>query len=211
MPRELFERIIDDLARIGFRRTLSFHFYNEPLLDKRLPDLVAHARRKLPHSVMDIFTNGDYLTPAWVDSLVDAGIQVVRVSLHSATAERHVCSVLEQVDESKRRRIIVDSYWDREQTGGFLYNRIEMAESLPPAKPTLSLGTGCSLVNSLAINYQGDTALCCNDFHAANGHGNVAETSVGDLWRRSRPVRKRIYLGQFDKQICQICNVGELR
>jgi radical SAM protein with 4Fe4S-binding SPASM domain len=86
-----------------------------------------------------------------------------------------------------------------------------MAESLPPAKPTLSLGTGCSLVNSLAINHEGETALCCNDFHAANGHGNVADTSVGDLWRRSRPVRKRIYLGKFDKQICQICNVGQPR
>ena len=208
MPRDLFEKVIDDLARIGFKRTLSFHFYNEPLLDKRLPDLVAYARKRLPDSVLDIFTNGDYLTPAWIKSLLDAGIKVIRVSLHSPNSERHVRKVLEEVDERSRGKVVWQSYWDREATGGFLYNRIEMSESLPQIAPRVARGTGCSLVNSLAINYEGETALCCNDFFADNGHGNVAELSVGDLWRRSRPVRKRIYLGYFEKEICQACNVS---
>jgi hypothetical protein len=36
MPRELFAKIISDLREMGFRGTMSFHFYNEPLLDDRL-------------------------------------------------------------------------------------------------------------------------------------------------------------------------------
>lgn len=50
MPRPLFEKIIDDLVSIGFSRTLSFHFYNEPLMDARLPGLVAHARERSAES-----------------------------------------------------------------------------------------------------------------------------------------------------------------
>ncbi len=208
MPRELFEKVIEDLATIGFTRTISFHFYNEPLLDERLPDLVSYARRRLPDCVMDIFTNGDYLTPTWIESLLGAGIQVIRVSLHSRNSERHVLRVLDQVDASARSKVVFQSFWDREKNGEFLYNRIDIAEAQPKGDSELSRGVGCSLVNSLAINYEGETALCCNDFFAANGHGSVAEVSVGELWKLSRPVRKRIYLGQFDKEICRICNVG---
>ena len=43
MPRALFEKMIDDLVAVDFSRSVSFHFYNEPLMDERLPELVAHA------------------------------------------------------------------------------------------------------------------------------------------------------------------------
>ena len=59
MPRELFEKIIDDLVAIDYSRTVSFHFYNEPLMDERLPELIGHARKRLPRCVFDLSTNGD--------------------------------------------------------------------------------------------------------------------------------------------------------
>jgi 8-amino-3,8-dideoxy-alpha-D-manno-octulosonate transaminase len=210
MPRALFEKIVEDLAAINFSRTLSFHFYNEPLMDERLPALVAHARKRLPRCVFDLSSNGDYLTPALTEALFEAGLDSIHVSLHSARAEKHVRSVLSRVDDASRARVNVVSMFDREEKGEFLYNRIEMAEALPRSVPTLSIGAGCSNVDSLMINFSGESALCCNDFFATNGHGDLSEVSVETLWRESRPVRKRIYLGQFDKPICRICNVGAL-
>lgn len=98
--------------------------------------------------------------------------------------------------------------FDRAEKGEFLYNRIEMAEALPRSVPAVSIGAGCSNVISLMINFAGESALCCNDFFARNGHGSLKDVSVRTLWRESRSVRKRIYLGQFDKPIGKICNVG---
>lgn len=210
MSRELFDKIVNDLVAIGFSRTVSFHFYNEPLMDARLPKLVAHARQRLPRCEFDISTNGDYLTPELAAELFRAGLDAIHVSLHSASAARHVEDVLGELDVSHRERITVISMFDREEKGEFLYNRIEMAEALPRSGPSVSHGAGCSNVNSLMIDYEGKSALCCNDFFAANGHGSLETMSVEALWRESRPVRKQIYLGVFDKPICQICNVGAL-
>lgn len=211
MPLPLFEKIIADLVAVGFSRTLSFHFYNEPLMDERLPTLVAHARERLPRCVLDLSTNGDFLTREMTEALFGRGLDAMNVSLHSESSEKHVRRVLEDVDEGIRGRISLISMFDREETGGFLYNRIEMAEAPPETNGAAYSGIGCSSVNSLMINYEGDTGLCCNDFFATNGHGNLQRTSVGELWRDSRPIRKRIYLGVFDKPICQICNVGGAR
>jgi len=208
MPREMFEKVIDDLAAVNFSRTLSFHFYNEPLMDDRLPALVAYARERLPRCVLDLSTNGDYLTPSATDALFRAGLDAMNVSLHSATAQRHVRGVLDAVAEPNRARMAVISMFDREEKGAFLYNRIEMAEAPPVSRDPTAYGSGCSNVNSLMISFAGDTGLCCNDFFAANGHGSLRDTSVAALWLESRPARKRIYLGQFDKPICKICNVG---
>ncbi len=38
---------------------------------------------------------------------------------------------------------------------------------------------------------------------------DVSEVSVGQIWRDSREIRRKIYLGYFDNPICQACNVGE--
>jgi hypothetical protein len=169
MPRELFEKVIDDLAAIDFSRTISFHFYNEPLMDKRLPELVAHARKRLPRCVFDLSTNGDYLTPALIDELFRSGLDAIHVSLHSSSAAKHVYNVLADVNEENRARVMVISMFDREEKGEFLYNRIEMAEALPRSMPAVSIGASCSNVDSLMVNFAGESALCCNDFFAKNG------------------------------------------
>lgn len=47
MDEKLFKKIIDELAEIPYKGRLSPHFYGEPLLDNRLPKLLAYAREKL--------------------------------------------------------------------------------------------------------------------------------------------------------------------
>ena len=208
MPRPLFDKIISDLASLGFSRTLSFHFYNEPLLDPRLPAWVQHARSRLPRAHLDLSTNGDHLTSSRISELFQAGLDGMHISLHSASAAKHVGDVLDSIHDGDRARVTVQSMFDREEKGEFLYNRIEMAEAETRSGPSLSLGVGCSQVNSLMIDFEGNTALCCNDFFAANGHGSLRDVSVRELWRQSRTVRREIYLGRYDKPICKICNVG---
>ena len=62
MPTALFHRLIDELAAIGFGGEFHPHFYNEPLLDERLPQLLQYVRNKLTRCKIALFTNGLYLT-----------------------------------------------------------------------------------------------------------------------------------------------------
>ncbi len=60
MPISLYQSIIKQLAEIGFRGRISPHGYGEPLLDERLPDLVAYTHRLLPRGKIWIYSNGDF-------------------------------------------------------------------------------------------------------------------------------------------------------
>ena len=46
----LYTRILDELAGLGFKGRLSPVFYNEPLLDPRLADLMRAARERRPRN-----------------------------------------------------------------------------------------------------------------------------------------------------------------
>ncbi len=210
MPRELYDKIIEDLVEVGFTKTLTFHHYNEPLLDSRLPDLVAHAHARLPQCTLEIFTNGDLLTREWVQQLRGAGVRTIRVSLHSANSEKHLRRMLETCLDDERAMVTWEEFFNRQETGGFLYNRVEMAAMIPLRDVTQRAvrGIGCSAVQVMQVDYLGKTALCCNDFHASDGHGSLATMSVRDLWRQSRPARGQVYRGFFSKPICKTCVNG---
>ena len=57
----------------------------------------------------------------------------------------------------------------------------------------------------MVIDWQGRVPLCCNDFLVANPHGDVNQASVRDIWERSRPLRKQIFLGHYELPACRIC------
>ncbi len=84
-PRELFERWLDQMAAAGVERVeLSG---GEPTLYRHLVELVEHASKDLGLTVA-METNAIALSkPALLDALVDAGLDRLLVSLHSADPE----------------------------------------------------------------------------------------------------------------------------
>jgi hypothetical protein len=64
---------------------------------------------------------------------------------------------------------------------------------------------GCNNINVMVIDWQGRMALCCNDFLVENGHGDLKTASARELWHRSQELRRDIFLGRYDLEICQIC------
>ena len=54
MSIDIYKKIVDQLSNINYKALFSPHFYGEPLLDKRLPDLIEYARKKLPNSIIII-------------------------------------------------------------------------------------------------------------------------------------------------------------
>ena len=61
MSEALFASIIDQLSELQFGGRMSFHFYNEPLLDPRLTDFIRHSRQQLPSIRIVLYSNGDLL------------------------------------------------------------------------------------------------------------------------------------------------------
>lgn len=89
----LYERLVDDLKAFGRPlKTLSLHKDGEPLLHPRLPDMVALARQAGVAERIVLLTNGSLLTRAKAAALIDAGLDVIRISVehvHAAGYKAH--------------------------------------------------------------------------------------------------------------------------
>jgi len=82
LPIETYKKIIDELAEINYSGKICPCSYNEPLLDKRLFDLMKYTREKLPKCEIGVFTNGDYLTEEIKKKLIECGVDRILLSEH---------------------------------------------------------------------------------------------------------------------------------
>jgi len=87
METSLAMSLIDQAAenKVG---KLFLSGFGEPLLDKRLPDFIAHARKQGIEN-LSIVTNGYLLTSETAFSIIDAGLNEIIISMDGFTAETY--------------------------------------------------------------------------------------------------------------------------
>lgn len=85
----IWDKLLRDLAEVGYSRFLVLNSYNEPLYDRTILDRIAEARAALPRARIMIYTNGDYLTPSYVDDLAAAGLDYMHVSIHLKQGDKY--------------------------------------------------------------------------------------------------------------------------
>ncbi|MBH10745.1 MAG: hypothetical protein CMG74_10430 [Candidatus Marinimicrobia bacterium] len=207
MKDEVFRTLIDQLKDLGFKGQISPHMYGEPLSDPRLTQWTQHMRKNLPEARIKIVTNGDFLSKAKYDELINAGVDVFYISVHSKKLKKICLDMLEQLtDEEKTKHIIVNDFyndWKEDQKmfanrGGDIDLKTE-EKKIPPVN--------CEYAAYPVINVFGDLVLCCQDYHNNYVFGNIMERHLGDLWydQNNLNLRKRIYKSKFDIEICQNC------
>ncbi len=76
-------------------KLVSFMGHGEPLCNKRLPDMIYCVKNGGIADRIDIITNASLLTPEFSDRLLEAGLDVLRVSLQGINSEsyRNTCGV----------------------------------------------------------------------------------------------------------------------
>src|ERR1700722_1844820 len=73
----LYLRILHDLGSVEFAGQIQFGRYNEPLADRIILTHIRQARQHVPDSRLYVHSNGDYLTPAYLDELRSAGLNAI--------------------------------------------------------------------------------------------------------------------------------------
>lgn len=90
MGFDVYKKAIDDLPEFDGRlRALIFAGHGEPLLNKDIAKMVAYAKEKQVAERIEIVTNGSLLTHKMSDSLIEAGLDRLRVSLQGITSEKY--------------------------------------------------------------------------------------------------------------------------
>lgn len=102
MDFELFKKIIDDTAEFP-SDIISLRLYNvgEPLLNPKLPEMIAYAKKTGRFKKIDTTTNGIALTHELSERIAEAGLDFICFSIESLTAEGYVKICNTEIDYDK--------------------------------------------------------------------------------------------------------------
>lgn len=206
LNEQIFQSIIDELMPDDGSFQLRFHFYNEPLLDDRLPRLINYARRRLPSTYIRLVTNGQLLDVEYIEILFSSGVDQIAASCHKEEVFVKLAEICNNNPEwnLELRKTFSSSVWsDRRgtvdlQSHGF--------------KRTIPAGVqkwGCSFV-TLQIDYQGKVHMCCEDFNSELVLGNVVDESLKAIINRNLPLLQRTFCGFFDAPCLHCAGLDQL-
>lgn len=87
MTWELYQKIVDDITEFSAPlKMLRLAGNGEPLMNKKLPQMIAYAKKKNIAEHIEIVSNGSLLTPELSDALIDAGLDRIRLSIEAVDA-----------------------------------------------------------------------------------------------------------------------------
>ncbi len=124
---ELFRKIIDEACEYNQLIMLNLHKDGEPLMHKKLPEMVAYAKRKNVARTIHLNTNGTLLGTRVGRELLDAGIDDITVSVDAAFPETyHKLKKSRKFDALNRA---VESFIEhRDKVGAETFIRVKIME-----------------------------------------------------------------------------------
>jgi radical SAM protein with 4Fe4S-binding SPASM domain len=180
MPWELIEKIVDNLVDLDFTGRVSWFKINEPMVDKRIFDIVALTKRKLPRCFCSLVSNGDLITDEVITKFRQAGLDRLGISVYDHETFKKMQS-LQQVQFLK----LIDHRTHKESA--FVENRggnIQLV-TLATQKQLQDDFTDrdCKRPStSINVTPDGTVVLCCADFYRDVVLGNVATQRLEEVW-----------------------------
>jgi len=200
---ELFHKIIDELVELRWFGQIQSNFYNEPLLDERLPELMKYAKLKLPACSIVIYTNGDFLTIDLYKKLVECGVTDFVITEHQKQESDNINKLLEfrKSKGDDNVNVLYRKLGKFHSRGGLIELSAEEKE------PKHCLWDPHIFI----VNYEGEAVLCCEDYFNTVKLGNVGHEKLTDIWNKPyyKQLRDNLKRGIFKHEICKKCAVGK--
>lgn len=119
MPLPLFEKIIDDLSAFPDKlKMLGIAGNGEPLLNPDFPRMVRYVKDKGVSHLVETNTNGSKLNPELNQSLIDSGLDRIRISVEAVDADGYFRIAGAKIDFEEFISNIQDLHERSMQAGG---------------------------------------------------------------------------------------------
>lgn len=215
----LFKKIMKELATIDYCGRISFSGFCEPLMTGNLEEYIAFGKKKCPRMIIEISSNGDFVTRKRLKTLFDAGLDDIRLSLYDGQhRDEKFVQMKVALKLSDRQFIIRRRYLPPEEKYGLTISNRAGAITLRNDKITIEplrepLKQPCYYpFYKMLIDYNGDTLICSNDWLKKVIVGNISNQTIFEIWnsRGFNNARNRLIRGDRDFSPCNVCDVNGL-
>lgn len=206
MSWEVIHELTSQLKTINFNGLISLFNNNDPLIDKRLPEIIAHFKKNLPAAKIEIYTNGILLNMQLATELWDAGLDSLMVDHYytNTSRNRKIEKFIEDFkvsDYFKTHKVTINEINKeivRSSRGGQAPNKKESKASGFCAYPFMQFN----------VNYKGEVHLCCNDVYYQETYGNIMEQNLSSIWNSKKLQAKRKMLLKDNRNtgVCRNCD-----
>lgn len=177
MDIDLFTNILDQLNELNFNGILRIFSNNEPLLDKRIYELVKCAKTTVPNAKVSLTTNGTLLTLNNFQKLI-ADLDSLVIDCYDKEFDKNVQAVYNYILNKPELKNIV-------KFQHILENDIRSNRALQaPNRRLLQKHKIPCLYPfiQLAIRSDGGISLCCNDGQGIYTLGDCNQEKLRDIW-----------------------------
>jgi radical SAM protein with 4Fe4S-binding SPASM domain len=227
-------KVASSAKRLGWNPRWEFAMHGEPTLNKQLAEMVAVVRQHHPRGYIMVTSNGSGLLgqPGKIKALFDAGLNTLALDAYKHAnfvqrlqQELGVAQVVDGIEvchyplnpagnphhrhHGKMISIVADI---SDNTSGTHQLTNQGGNSF--AAEQVNLEQRCAKpFRELSVRWDGNVALCCDDWKGQYKIGNVNDTPLEALWNHPHfeAARRKLYAAQRDFGPCAGCNVRTYR
>lgn len=169
MSMDLFKKTVDGIKFPEKIKALHLFKDGEPLLHEDIIEMIRYAKSKQIAEKVELTTNGSLLTDSLIESLVDSGLDIIRVSI-------------EHVDDAGYKRI-TKTFSDYEQIRSHVRKLFDCKKAASSEMLVFVKITNVDLSESEKQKFQADFGAYCDHYNFdevigwSNGFHNVIKTS----------------------------------
>jgi radical SAM protein with 4Fe4S-binding SPASM domain len=235
LPESVFCQLLVDLKTVRYARKIGFSRYNEPLGDEVIYERLRQAHDALPRAQLQIYTNGDFLTPDNLDRLSKLGLKDLFIGAYLPDSQSWTSDAAEHLIKRIAKRVQISISNGRESpntrvTYQARHRAIEISIFCPNySREGVDRGgsvTGVPIstyvrtspclypITNVYIDYNGSVMPCCHlrsdvPSHKGCALGRIDDSpgSIFSVWSSEIAARWRRMLTNFEPKSgpCQNC------
>ena len=216
LPIEVYEGIMKDLNKVGFKGGIIYSAFSEPFLYKHLEEVIKISKEQCPESRIEVVTNGDFLTIDKLNAFFEAGLTRIDVSVYDGPDKVKPFEDLRVEAGLNKEQFHIRERWyaPEEHFGiGALSNRAgaNIMPEINVNKLNTALKRKCFYpFYQLIVDFDGAVLLCNHDWDKRLILGNVKKISILDVWNseKYKEVRGRLSNANRNHSPCNRCDAN---
>ena len=203
MQISLIEKILNELKSLNYKGSIRLHHVNEPMLDKRIYEILILIKKYSKEIITEMTSNGDLINEKTIKKLYESGLDRLNLSAYENN------SMVKFIELQKKWNFHIHDMRPSHQTYNKLTNQagfIDLNEKLVKLKIKKVIKNMCNLpFEQLVIGSNGNVGLCCEDMYKLIDFGNANNNSLLEIWNSDKFNHYRKELKNKNRKILDLC------